>query len=228
LPIIALGGGMRPIYQIDEKYRWVTDAVPSRWGFEANMLHETGIDGWKIDDDKKGRDNLPDMGDPDQVSHAPVAPPTPPSSPAPAPRSMEGVSHPPAVAMPKGVIPPGTIPAGAIPKGVLPGAPMPAPVRRPTPKPAAPATKPDIPEQRLKGDAAEVTIPHYLISWTDDKGDHTARAYEGEVKNINGNTYKAKNFRHDFQVSIEVLLGMLAALVLTVIGILLKRDSDPQ
>jgi len=111
---------------------------------------------------------------------------------------MEGVSHPPAVAMPKGVIPPGTIPAGAIPKGVLPGAPMPAPVRRPTPKPAAPATKPDIPEQRLKGDAAEVTIPHYLISWTDDKGDHTARAYEGEVKNINGNTYKAKNFRHDF------------------------------
>jgi hypothetical protein len=94
-------------------------------------------------------------------------------------------------------------------------------------KPQAPAQVQDK-RSVLKGDPAEVTIPHYLITWTDANGDHTARAFEGEVKNINGVTYQAKNFRHDFQTSLEVLLGMLAALVLTVIGILLKRDSDPQ
>ena len=228
LPIIALGGGMRPIFQIDQKYRWITDAVPSRWGFEANMLHETGEDDWKIADDKKALIDAPDMGDPDQVSQRPSQPPSAPTAaPAPAaPRSMQGVSHPPA--MP---IPAGSIPRGAIPKGAIPGRTLPAPARPAAPKPAAapaPAAA-DIPEQRLKGDVAEGTIPHYLISWKDANGnDRINRAYETEVKTVNGETYKAKNFRHTFQVSVEVLLGMLAGLILLVIGILLKRDSDPQ
>jgi hypothetical protein len=109
---------------------------------------------------------------------------------------------------------------------------MPAPARPAAPKPAAQATPPpasDIPEQRLKGDVAELTIPHYLITWKDENGnDRIDRAYETEAKTINGETYKAKNFRHDFRVSLEVLLGMLGGLILLVIGILLKRDSDPQ
>jgi ABC-type multidrug transport system ATPase subunit len=248
LPIIALGGGMRPIFQIDQKYRWVTDVVPSRWGFEANMLHETGEDGWKINDDKKTLDNLPDTGDPQQVSQrATQPPPAPTPAPAPAaPRpypsgSMQGVSHPPAIPIPAGTIPKGVnipagvpagIPAGSIPRGAMPGRTMPAPARPAAPKPAAQATPPpasDIPEQRLKGDVAELTIPHYLITWKDENGnDRIDRAYETEAKTINGETYKAKNFRHDFRVSLEVLLGMLGGLILLVIGILLKRDSDPQ
>ena len=209
LPIIALGGGMRPIFQIDQKYRWITDAVPSRWGFEANMLHETGEDDWKIADDKKALVDAPDMGDPDQRSQPPTQ-----SQPAPAPRpaappAMEGVSHPPAV--------PGARPVSARPN-------QPKPAAQANPSPA-----PDIPEQRLKGDVAEGTIPHYLINWKDaDGNDRMNRAYATESKTINGVTYKAKTFRHSFQVSIEVLGGMLTGLILLVIGILLKRDSDPQ
>jgi hypothetical protein len=126
-------------------------------------------------------------------------------------------------------IPPGISP-GSIPKGVIPNQPRPvAPKPKPPAPPAAPAAAPDIPEQRLKGDVAELTIPHYLITWKDENGnDRINRGYEGEVKTIGGETYKAKNFRHDFKVSLEVLCGMLAGLILLVIGILLKRDSDPQ
>lgn len=42
LPIIALGGGLRPAYLLDAKIRWITLAVPSQWGLEANLLQETG------------------------------------------------------------------------------------------------------------------------------------------------------------------------------------------
>jgi ABC-type multidrug transport system ATPase subunit/pSer/pThr/pTyr-binding forkhead associated (FHA) protein len=209
LPIIALGGGMRPIYQIDQKYRWVTDAVPSRWGFEANMLHETGLDGWKIDDNKKALDdNLADQGDPDQVMQKEL------DQTAEAKRKQEDALKQQEAAQRQ---------QAAAAAAANPG------MARPQARSKSQA-QPQDQEKRtvLKGDPAEVTIPHYLITWTDNKGDHTARAFQGEVKTINGVTYTAKNFRHQFQVSLEVLLGMLGALILTVIGILLKRDSDPQ
>ena len=81
----------------------------------------------------------------------------------------------------------------------------------------------------LCSDVAEATFPDYLLTWKDQKGGrHISRAYKGEVQVINGERYEAENFRHRFRTSILVLLGMLGALILTVLGILLKRDSDPQ
>jgi ABC-type multidrug transport system ATPase subunit len=46
LPVIALGGGLNPIYEPDGKLtvmQQVARVVPSRWAFEANLLMEAGI-----------------------------------------------------------------------------------------------------------------------------------------------------------------------------------------
>jgi ABC-type multidrug transport system ATPase subunit/pSer/pThr/pTyr-binding forkhead associated (FHA) protein len=67
LPIIALGGGIRPVYKIDPRFRWVANITPSRWAFEANMLHETGPDKWVKPPQNSSRDELPDMSDPTQM-----------------------------------------------------------------------------------------------------------------------------------------------------------------
>jgi ABC transport system ATP-binding/permease protein len=67
LPVIALGGGMRPIFLIDSKYRWVTDAIPSRWAFEANLLHETGANAWPKVPGHPAVEYLPDFSDPQQA-----------------------------------------------------------------------------------------------------------------------------------------------------------------
>jgi ABC-type multidrug transport system ATPase subunit/pSer/pThr/pTyr-binding forkhead associated (FHA) protein len=40
LPVIALGGGMRPIYDVPAVAKWATNFIPSRWAFEANLLNE--------------------------------------------------------------------------------------------------------------------------------------------------------------------------------------------
>jgi len=211
LPIIALGGGMRPIYQIDEKYRWVTDAVPSRWGFEANMLHETAIDGWKIDNKQALDGDLADPDDHDQITQTELDEKTKlQKQQEDAVKQQEAAQRQQAAAM-----------AAANPLG---------PILRPTPRPKPQAPPKNQPTRTvLEGDVAEATIPHYLITWKDATGkEFITRAYQGEVKTINNETYAAKNFRHPFQVSLEVLLGMLGALILAVIGILLKRDSDPQ
>jgi len=190
LPIVALGGGMRPIYQIDAKYRWVTDAVPSRWAFEANMLHETGRDGWKRNDSEPAYEYLPDPGDPDQKM-----------LPAMDPRLAAQAC----------------IRAGNEPMDSLGEVDAPA-IQRPDGQP----------QFVLCSDAAEATLPHYLLQWQDQGGmKHISRAYRGEVKEINGERYEAENFRHRFGTSMLVLLGMFGALVLTVLGILLKRDNDP-
>lgn len=189
LPIVALGGGMRPIYQIDAKYRWVTDAVPSRWAFEANMLHETGRDGWKRTVDEAAYEHLPDLGDPDQK---PLGDP--------------------------GLATQACARAGGEPMDSL-GEIDAATIKGPDGRPRA----------ILCSDVAEATIPHYLLAWKDQGGaKHISRAYRGEVKEINGERFEAENFRHRFSASITVLVGMFGALVLIVLGILLKRDSDPQ
>ena len=47
LPIIALGGGMRPIHQMPMAGRIISMAIPSRWAFEANLLQEAKAPEWK-------------------------------------------------------------------------------------------------------------------------------------------------------------------------------------
>ena len=46
LPIIALGGGMRPIYLMPQAGRLISTVIPSRWAFEANLLHEAEAKEW--------------------------------------------------------------------------------------------------------------------------------------------------------------------------------------
>jgi len=47
LPVIALGGGMRPVYQLPQAGRIVSAIIPSRWAFEANLLQESKSEEWK-------------------------------------------------------------------------------------------------------------------------------------------------------------------------------------
>jgi ABC transport system ATP-binding/permease protein len=186
LPIIALGGGMRPSYQIDSKYRWITDLVPSRWAFEANMLHETGRNGWKKSADEPAFEQVSDPGDRDDQPwvDAKLAEPA----------CVREADEPVGQEQPPIVL------AGDGKQHPL-----------------------------LCSDAAELSIPAYLIEWNDAGGAvHIARAFKGETKQIGSKTYKAVDFRHRFRISLSVLLGMLLALMLTVLGILLKRDRDPQ
>jgi ABC-type multidrug transport system ATPase subunit/pSer/pThr/pTyr-binding forkhead associated (FHA) protein len=193
LPIVALGGGMRPIYQIAAKYSWVTDAVPSRWAFEANILGETGRDGWKRGADQTAVDQaayvpLPDLGDPEQKFLTTVDPRL----------AAEACAM--AADEPVDLVEAPTV-HGADGK----------------------------PHPILCSDVAEATIPHYVLAWRDGAGEaHISRAYRGEFKEVNGVRYEAEDFRHRFRTSILVLFGMLSGLVLTVLGILLKRDDDPQ
>ncbi|MGA7339401.1 MAG: FHA domain-containing protein [Terracidiphilus sp.] len=46
LPIIALAGGLRPIYQLPEVGRMASAAIPSRWAVEANLLEEAKAKEW--------------------------------------------------------------------------------------------------------------------------------------------------------------------------------------
>lgn len=46
LPIIALGGGMRPTYLMPKPTQILSLAIPSRWAFEANLLNEVGKEKW--------------------------------------------------------------------------------------------------------------------------------------------------------------------------------------
>ncbi|MGB8259958.1 MAG: ATP-binding cassette domain-containing protein, partial [Terracidiphilus sp.] len=64
LPVIALGGGMRPIYELPWIGRQVSVIIPSRWAFEANLLEEAAAEDWKLEA-------------PPCPPAAPVRPPTP-------------------------------------------------------------------------------------------------------------------------------------------------------
>lgn len=188
LPVIALGGGMRPLHLIDGRYRWLTDLVPSRWAYEANLLQETGRGGWRRQGSEPAFAYLPDMSDPDQrdVGNAdplmiavacmreadePVA-----SADAAAVQGSDGKMH--------------TI---------------------------------------LCSDVAETVMPRYLLQWKDADGTgHEVRAFQGETKTVGGQKFVAVTFRHRFRQSIAVLGGMFAGLTLLCLGILWKRDYDPQ
>jgi hypothetical protein len=44
LPMIALGGGIKPVSEMEGPVRMVAMAVPSRWALEANLLIEAKVD----------------------------------------------------------------------------------------------------------------------------------------------------------------------------------------
>jgi ABC-type multidrug transport system ATPase subunit/ABC-type multidrug transport system permease subunit len=46
LPIIALGGGMRPVYLMPQAGQVISAIIPSRWSYEANLLHEATSKEW--------------------------------------------------------------------------------------------------------------------------------------------------------------------------------------
>ena len=188
LPVIALGGGMRPSYLIAANYRWLTELVPSRWAYEANILQETGREGWKRQDELPAFEYLPDLGDPAQQVLTGVDP-------------IQFVA-----ACAREADEPVDRSQAAIVTG-LDGQLHPI----------------------LCSDAAETSIPRYVMAWREQDGTaHIGRGFKGESKVAAGTRYTAAGFRHRFVTCVAVLAGMFAALVLAALGILLKRDYDPQ
>ncbi|MGA2673179.1 MAG: FHA domain-containing protein [Terracidiphilus sp.] len=64
LPIIALGGGMRPIYVMPKVGQAISLAIPSRWAFEANLVDEATADAWKPAADANPQPNPQPAGSP--------------------------------------------------------------------------------------------------------------------------------------------------------------------
>ena len=196
LPIIAMGGVMRPIYLMPKAGQAVSALIPSRWAFEANLLHEAEARQWG-----------PAQSLPDMTCHIEL-PPNPDGS-QPAMPQMPAMM--PGSAMPgSGMLSPGSIPgAAALPAGV------------------------DIadiyPSLHIDADAAEMTVPAYLIEFTDPTGvDHTCRASAQEqYPHLNPISHAIPN-RHRFADSIAVMSAMFVTLVAVVIVILRRRDNDPQ
>ena len=205
LPIIALGGGLRPAYQLDSKLRWITMAVPSQWALEANLLQEAGKDG---DQEKWPIVDAPNAGNP-------------PAQPAPASRA----AAPPATS---GQAIPGRPP---VPRP----APRPAPAHpAQSSADSADSAQDQCQLEAQKAnmqyhDVVEVIIPSYRLACPDKSGaikeNFVSKQIEVAYKD---KTYKAVAFRHSYRTSLLVLGGMLTGLILLVMGTLLKRDSDPQ
>jgi hypothetical protein len=38
--VIALAGGVQPVYKMPEPAQWISYAVPSRWAYESNVVNE--------------------------------------------------------------------------------------------------------------------------------------------------------------------------------------------
>jgi ABC-type multidrug transport system ATPase subunit/ABC-type multidrug transport system permease subunit len=165
LPIIALGGGMRPIYLMPKAGQAVSIVIPSRWSFEANLLHEAEAKEWG-----GNKNPVPDLT---------------------CKLDEEGKNTNPALISPD-------------PNDLN-------------------------PSLNVQGDAAEGTIPRYLINFTDPSGtERVCRATKDEQYPRANPTAHAVAYRHRFSYSLAVLSGMLVALVTTVILVLIKRDKDPQ
>jgi hypothetical protein len=58
LPIIALGGGMRPIYLMPQAGQALSAIIPSRWAYEANLVHEAVAKEWARDQYPDGTCNI--------------------------------------------------------------------------------------------------------------------------------------------------------------------------
>lgn len=190
LPVLALGGGMRPLHLIDTRFRWLTDLVPSHWAYEANLLGETRRDGWRRRPGEPAFAYLPDMGDPDQRLAAADSAPA----------------------------------LSALTDACLREADEPVQSERAAEVAVGEKTQPI-----LCSDVAEAVMPRYLIEWQDAEGtSRVARAFQGETKVVDGHTVTASPFRHTLGDSLAVLGGMFAGLTLLCLGILWKRDYDPQ
>jgi len=163
LPIIALGGGMRPVYQMPKVGQYISGLIPSRWAFEANLLDEAKAKEWKPKFPLPGTIPHPPAGLP--VSNLPAQPPM------------------------------------ALPADQMPGAPDPT----------------EIPPT----DFASHHIPSYVVDAKNHAGDAIERPALSTEKN-------AVAYRHKFSESLLVLGAMLLMLTAAVIGILRKRDNDPQ
>jgi len=89
LPIIALGGGMRPVYLMPKAGQIISTIIPSRWSYEANLLHESAAGDWGA------RKFLPDLKC--NLVEAPPLPANPPpaSNTPPAPILKPGDDCPP-------------------------------------------------------------------------------------------------------------------------------------
>jgi ABC-type multidrug transport system ATPase subunit/ABC-type multidrug transport system permease subunit len=161
LPVIALGGGLRPAYMLDSKIRWITLAVPSQWALEANLLHEAANGGWPIVNTvyaNRQPDPQNAFGDAEEACRARAA-------------------H----------------------------------------------------EMSATRDVVDGILPHYRIDCPDLLGKmHENFTSQPISVEFDHRTYEANSVRHHFRTSLIVLTSMLTALTLSVLGVLLKRDSDPQ
>ncbi|MGA3161612.1 MAG: FHA domain-containing protein [Terracidiphilus sp.] len=102
LPIIALGGGMRPIYLMPNIGQVISAVIPSRWSYEANLLHEASASQW-------GTSKVPDYTCNITLPQAPGGsqPQMPPMASMPPGSSMpSGASMPPGSSMPPGAFDP--------------------------------------------------------------------------------------------------------------------------
>jgi len=178
LPIIALGGGMRPIYLMPQAGQIVSTIIPSRWSYEANVLQEGRAREWgaKIfDPDRKCVTDQPDN----------------------------------------------TARTASTPAAALASKP-PSQVLRPMDE------CPEGDGSDLCADAAENSIPGYLMSWKENGSRYVCRAAPGQTITRNNTEAHAVANRHSFRYSISVLGSMLFISISSIILILQKRDSDPQ
>lgn len=179
LPLIALGGGMRPIYQMPRVGQLASYIIPSRWAFEANLLEEAHAPKWG------GLKPVPDV-----TCTIRTAPP---------PLEQAAAAAPGQLAVP-GQIPPTIPPSGA-----------------------------EVSSLNIMSDAAEVSIPRYVITAKGADGkEQTCRASAKQVNSLESPVARAVKNRHSFGTSISVLCSMFLLLTAAAIGILKKRDSEPQ
>jgi ABC-type multidrug transport system ATPase subunit/ABC-type multidrug transport system permease subunit len=172
LPMIAVGGGMRPIYQMPAVGQMISLVVPSRWAFETNMLQEANAPAWGAPKP------VPDLAC-TLIDNSPL------------PMSSLSMQH--ALA----ALPPGTSTAN--------------------------------PSLAIQSDLAEGVIPQYTITARNPEGSEvTCRASADEdFPRANPVAYPVA-LRHTLGESLAMLLAMNMVLTSAVIGILRKRDSDPQ
>jgi ABC-type multidrug transport system ATPase subunit/ABC-type multidrug transport system permease subunit len=198
LPIIALGGGMRPVYLMPQAGQVLSAIIPSRWSYEANLLHEAEASEW---------------GKP---MHAPdynckiELPPAPASSQQQMPATSPGSAMPSGMTMPPD--------SSILPSSLdtndfeLAGVNI---VLKPSQNILADPAENSIP-------AYLITFTDPLGT------KHTCRASADEQYPHYGPVAHAVSHRHRFSDSVAVLSAMLLVLVAGVIAILRKRDNDPQ
>jgi len=230
LPVIALGGALKPVHTLPQVGRYISNVIPSRWAFEANLVQEALADEWKLK--VQAAPALPQQ----PVQPPPVSP-KPPT--APHPRQIPPGTLPPGVKIPPGTLPPGVkIPPGTLPPGVkIPPGTLPPGVKIPSgatahakpaapaaPKPPAPPPAPEPPS--VLTDAAQKSFPSYLIS--EDDGANVRQASSEKETLPNKPSVTAFKYRHEFRDSMIWLGLMLLISVAASIAILRWRDKDPQ